>query len=329
MRTHAGATRNGRGRLIRATLEVAALTIPILVGALTALQLRAQSPAMAGGKIAFDVVSVKQNKTAGVPHSNFPLGPGTGYVPNGGLFSATNMPLVVYMAFAYRMTGGQIQNLLSQVPSWVTADRFDVEARAEGNPTKDEMRLMMQSVLADRFKLAVHTETRQLPVFALVVVKAGKTGPQLRPHSEDPPCSAVSRPESSPDAKPEPHPTGRTTEFPSVCGGLQLMPPGAPGRVHAGARDLTMGLVASSLTGIGGFDRPVLDQTRLSGNFDFSIEFMPEPSGLPQPSVTSQSEGAGPTFLEALKEQLGLKLESQTGPVDVYVVDHVEEPSAN
>ena len=88
-----------------------------------------------------------------------------------------------------------------------------------------------------------------------------------------------------------------------------------------------MGLIGASLAGQAG--RPVLDRTGLKGNFDFVIEWAPAPSGAALPGTDVQTDPSGPTFLEALKEQLGLKLESQTGPVDVLVIDHVEELSAN
>ena len=97
----------------------------------------------AGGKMAFDVASVKPNKSGGRAYSNVLLIPGTGavYSPTGGLFSAANYPLIAYMAFAYDMTGDQALQLGAQLPSWVTMENFDIEARAEGNPTKDQMRL--------------------------------------------------------------------------------------------------------------------------------------------------------------------------------------------
>ena len=141
----------------------------------------------AGGHQSFEIASVKQNKSGSeVSNMNVPIGPGDIYPPNGGLFSGTNMPLVSYVYFAYKLSGTQFQFLLPQLSkssSWVTNDRFDIQARADGNPTKDQMRLMVQALLADRFKLAIHYETRELPVFALVLSKSGKTGPKLRPHS--------------------------------------------------------------------------------------------------------------------------------------------------
>jgi uncharacterized protein (TIGR03435 family) len=105
------------------------------------------------------------------------------------------------------------------------------------------------------------------------------------------------------------------------------MPTSAPGRLRLGGRNVTMELIASTLSVPGGAERPVLDKTGLTGTFDFWIEYAPSDS--PPPGAISQPDATGPTFLQALQEQLGLKLESQTGPVDVLVLDHVEQPSEN
>jgi hypothetical protein len=164
-----------------------ALTM-VLVAGLTAIALAAQSttpgqaPAAAapapqsleameaaGVKMAFDVTSVKPNKSDDRVYTNFPIGPGDVYSPTGGLFSAKHLPLIAYIQFAYRMTGAQIQDLISTLPKWTLTDNFDIEARVQGNPTKDQMRLMMQALLADRFKLAMHSESQQKPVYALVL----------------------------------------------------------------------------------------------------------------------------------------------------------------
>jgi uncharacterized protein (TIGR03435 family) len=165
--------------------------LPALISAACLAPLSAQSPnqpqepfwqTAAGGKMAFDVVTVKQNKTAPAfaSGSNFPFGPGDVYVPNGGAFRAANYPLITYIIFAYKLTGNQEQSLLSQLPKWATTDRFDIQGKVQGNPSKDQMRLMMQSVLADRFHLAVRYETRQVPVFAVILDQPGTLGPLLQ-----------------------------------------------------------------------------------------------------------------------------------------------------
>jgi uncharacterized protein (TIGR03435 family) len=106
------------------------------------------------------------------------------------------------------------------------------------------------------------------------------------------------------------------------------MTPSIPGRFRAGARNVTMGMIAATLSAIGNLDRPVLDQTRLSGNVDFILEWMPERRSA-SPGANSELDDSGPTFLEALQEQLGLKLVSQRGPLEVLVIDHIEQPSEN
>lgn len=279
----------------------------------------------AGGRMAFDVASVKKNTTApaAARNSNFPLGPGDVYVPNGGHFRAMNYPLVAYIEFAYKMAESQELLLLPQLPKWVTTDRFDIQASMQGNPTKDQMRLMMQSLLADRFKLAVHFETRQVPVYVLLMDTAGKLGPLLQQHADDSPCATTPWVPSPPLTA---SPQTLDTRFPGPCGGILGMPPSMPGRMRWGARNVTMELIASSMAGTaGGVDRAVLDRTGLTGMFDFAIEFTPQAEGRSASGSNSRADSTGPTFLQALKEQLGFKLEPQMASMDVFVIDYVEQ----
>jgi uncharacterized protein (TIGR03435 family) len=112
-------------------------------------------------KLEFEVASVKPNNTGDrVAGTNVPLGPGNVFTPTGGYLSVINYPVMALIGLAYKITGDQEQYLRAHVPDWVLSDHFDVEARAAGNPTKDEMRLMMRSLLADRFHLVLHHETR-------------------------------------------------------------------------------------------------------------------------------------------------------------------------
>jgi uncharacterized protein (TIGR03435 family) len=276
----------------------------------------------------FDVASVKPNRSTDRPYSNFPLGPGDLYVPNGGLFSATNFPLAMYIYFAYEINGNQAQALLPQLPDWVTTERFDIQARAEGNPTKDQMRLMMRSLLADRFKLAIHYEAREVPVLAFVLLKPGKTGPQLQPHPKDAPCPTNAPSPSEPASPQTPLPSQTVAGgFPALCNGIINMPTSAPRHIRFGGRNVTVGFIADSLNWTAGLGRPMLDQTGLSGTFDFTLEWAPE---MPRPaSPDFPSDSSGPSFEEALREQLGIKLQSQKGPVRVLVIDQVEHPSEN
>jgi len=272
----------------------------------------------------FDVASVKENTSGAPPQTLFPLGPGNMYTPTGGRFSATNYSLFDYIAFAYKMRTDQRTLLEHTLPAWVMSKRYDIEAHASGNPGKDQMRLMIQSLLADRFKLAIRIETQQKSIFALVLDKPGKTGPQLRPYPDGTPCNS-SDPTSSGSGASGP-PQTVDTMFPMICGGYAGMPASAPGRLRVGARNVTIQIIADQFPGLAdSINRPVYDRTGLTGTYDFSLEFSPDvPS-----SANFQPDASGPTFLEALKDQLGLKLESQTGPVDDYVVDHIEEPSPN
>lgn len=283
----------------------------------------------AGGKMAFQSASVKQNLTAfpGRVYFNFPIGPGDVYTPTGGLFTVRNLSLANLIMFAYKMTPNQEQFLMPQLPQWAITYRYDVDAKAEGNPTKDQMRLMVQSLLADRFKLTVHYETRQIPILALVQDASGQFGPLLQRHPDDLPCpTSQAAPSPSPGAQPQTIPVD--TRFPGICGGLVRMAPSAPGRVRSGARNVTMDLIANSISeGDIGEDRPVVNRTGLTGNFDFAIEFGPE---LPRSAnAGSQPNAAAPNFAQALQEQLGLKLEPQTGSMEVFVIDFIEELPAN
>ena len=294
-------------------------------------------------KLEFEVASVRQDKGNNPPHSTFSLDNGNVYFavdqddvlgPSGGYFSASNFALVRFIIFAYNLPGTQElalrfnywPGLSSNAPEWVKNDHFDIEARAEGKPTKDQVRQMMRSLLEDRFKLAVHTETRQASVFALVLEKPGKTGPHLQPHPADDSCTATATGETPGAAAPAAKAATRG-ELPVVCGVIAHLPPSAPGRARFGGRGVTMAMLASSLptqTGMATLPRPVFDETGLSGTFDFSLEW-----ALEQDGPGGQPNDSGPSFLEALEDQFGMKLVPQKGPVDVMVIDHVEHPTEN
>ena len=329
-----GETLNGRGKLFLATAGVAALAVPISVGVLTAPRLfGAQSPTVsqwqidAGGTAKFEVASVKPDTatpSAQTVSSNVFLGPQDDYSPSGGLLSETNFPLSSYVAFAYKLNEAEMHAVQSQLPKWANNNRYDIQAKASGNPNKDQFRLMMQALLADRFKLALHFETHQVPVFALVLDKPGKLGPQLQLHSDNPPCSSV-------PASPAPgFSTTVAGGFPEICGFIRQLQPSAPGRRRVGARAFPLAMLALGMNvGATGIDRPVLDKTGVVGKVDFVMEFAPQINGPVPPDSTFQPDPTGPTYIEALKDQLGLKLVPQTGPVDVLVIDHIEEPSPN
>jgi uncharacterized protein (TIGR03435 family) len=315
-------------------LWLAAVGLGAVVGSvvLCAVAAAAQSPNSNGqvpDQWIFEVASVKQHKPDDDSASmNVPISPGDASSHAGDLFRGINIPLVAYIYFAYELTGSQLQLLmpqLSKLPGWVSADRFDIQARAEGNPTKEQMRLMMKSLLEDRFKLAIHYEAQQRPVFALVLAKPGKTGPNLRLHSDASSCSPAASAIKPNGVQSASVPGG----FPIVCGGVVGMAARVPGLLRAGARNVSIGLLASTLAQMGDLDRPVVDRTGLSGTFDFVFEWAPQRDSLAAPGLNAQVDDPGQTFVEDLKEQLGLKLESQKGVVEVLVIDHIEKPSEN
>ena len=300
----------------------------------------------AGGKQQFEVASVREDRGNAAGTSNFPLDGGNVWFtvdksfklnPEGSLLSAKNLSLLRYIVFAYKLSGTQelalrfdfYQGLETHVPHWVRGDqndgaRFDIEARAPASVTKDQMRLMMQSLLADRFKLAVHWETQQAPVFELVEAAQGKLGPQMEANPAGDDCSAAAVPEKAGETASG---TLQLDALPIPCGMIAHLPPSVPGAHRFGGRDVQLKLLADSMptqTGMATLRRPVVDGTGLKGGYDFWVEWTPEDT-----RNDPENGETGGTFREALKNQLGLKLVPKNGPVEVLVIDHVEEPTAN
>lgn len=232
--------------------------------------------------------------------------------------TATNMPLRQLIVFAYQIAPFQLVG----GPPWVTSDHFDMVAKLEGGrPTEagpgqgpDAMMLAMRPLLADRFKLKTHRETREMDIFALTMAKAGGSpGPQLKPSTTD--CAAVAAARrGGPPGPPSLPPAGAP-----FCGIM-----GFPGRIRFG------GLPVSQLVQMLGAQtgRMVVDRTGLTGNWDFELTFAAEQRGQPPPGVNIPApDPDAPSLFTALQEQLGLKLESTKGPVDVTVIDSVEHPT--
>jgi len=279
--------------------------------------LRAQAP-IVGEHLEFTAASIKLNKS-GSRASDETLGKAGGYVT---FTNATVRQLIEKAYFPYnRGWSPGLKSLMpSALPNWTDSERFDIEALADGNPTVAQKQLMLQSLLQDRFKLTTHNEVRQLPVFALVLVKPGKTGPQLLKHSNST-CA-------DPSATEQPSTTGATATFP--CGAFLVQTkPDSPGAFFPRASDMTMPWFAQNLTSLVG--RLVVDRTGLNGSFDLNLGYTPvpgEPGASKNPDEsTSQSDQS--SIFTALQDQLGLKLESQTLPVEVVIIEHIEEPSPN
>ncbi|MGH9351995.1 MAG: TIGR03435 family protein, partial [Terriglobia bacterium] len=281
----------------------------------------------------FEVASIRPAK---------PVTPGAQVMLHPGGFTATNVTAKMLVAFAYNsdQTGMWLSSdQLSSGPKWISSERFDIEAKVPDSLVHnvemkvpadqwiDQIRLMVQSMLAKRFKLKVSYETKEIRVYALV---AAKHGPKLT-ESKLPPLGP---------GRPRSHRRG-----------LDMT-----GRGNLSASWATIGLLAGLLSRqpeVGG--RVVLDQTGLKGHYDFTLKWTPEtesgqfPSGPGRGGVAGGSESAiagvgggqsvagiravpdssGPSLFSALREQLGLKLKPERAPVQVLVIDHIEQPTPN
>jgi bla regulator protein blaR1 len=280
----------------------------------------------AGGKMAFDAASVKSSKPSAGGRNN--LGQSGGHV------SMAGVALLGLVAQAYKFTNlSDATNMIFGIPDWAASMRFDIETEAPGNPTVDQKRLMLQSLLADRFHLAGHREKRQLRVYAAVLAKPGKLGPQLHPHTNDTECTTVVQPlregaSASPSSE-TPTETAAALLRQYPCGRVEggLLVGNDHDRIWTGGRKLDMSTIVRSIGGMEATDRPIVDRTGLSGLFDFTVEWSHQLQALsvgPEPDVSGMM-----SLSDALRDQLGLKLESTTGAVDVLVIDHVEEPTPN
>ncbi len=275
----------------------------------------------AGGKMEFEVASIRPAAPGTHSHSNLDLSPDDTTVPNGGRFSAVGA-VGMYIQFAYKLSVFQDQAAFNQMPKWATTEIFDIETKAPmAGATKDQIRLMMQSLLSDRFKLVVHFESREVQAMALELSQLKKFGPRLRPHSEGPPCDATIPPidRNSPKIP---------DVWVPVCGTTQLID-WANNTVILGSRNTTMDIFANYLYLIQPLDGPVVNRTGLTGSFDVELNFTP-PWRMPNgPGTDSQIELTGPSLLEALKYDLGMRLIRTHAGVRTLVIDHIEQPSPN
>jgi uncharacterized protein (TIGR03435 family) len=317
MRDDTGRKRKTWKRLLLATVSVATIAAPVTVGVLTPPPLRAQSRAVdATPPQTFEVASIKSNKSLEGRR-------GAGFQP-GGRFLARNMPLRSLIAIAYGEPRPLPDFQISGGPDWIDADRFDVEAKAQGNfpETQTEAgfstsgELMLQALLVERFKLAAHRETRQLPIYGLTTARSdGKLGPQLRPSSG---ADCANAPTRGATAVPDPNALPR-------CGVFQFVGATAGNLRHARIRFVTMDQIAKNLEISLNLGRVVLNRTGLAGTFSLDLEFTAvSPTGSPDAAGANDSAAS---IFTALQEQLGLKLEATRGPVDVIVIDSAQHPT--
>jgi len=271
---------------------LAFLTLLVVSGALVFAQNPTPPPA-------FDVASVKPNHSGDSESASF--------VQPGGRYTATNVTVRMLMKSAYSVHDAQIVG----GPGWINSDRFDIAAKAEGYTTpsgfRDQARLMLQPLLADRFKLVLRHEQRVLPVYALVLARSDrKLGSQVRPtNARD--CDLASKAiPTVPDAV-EP-------AAPLPCG-AEIYRAG-----HLAARGMALSnfvLNVSRWT-----DRIVVDRTGLDGKFDWEVQWTPDNSTSDKPADLS-----GASIFAALEDQAGFKLQRRNESIDVLVVEHVEQPT--
>ncbi len=226
----------------------------------------------------------------------------------GGAFEAVNATLGSVIRLAYGLREFQTVG----GPEWLNTDRFDIQARGPQGGAESEAPRRLQSLLAERFALKVHRETRDRPIYALVLARANASlGPRLR-QSQEPAVDgfAASR--------------GRCT------------PPGPSGPISMRLCGVTMASLADLYLQMY-TDRTIVDRTGLTGGFDLALHFdsrqipgVGPGGGFPAaPQAAEPAATDAVSIFTALEEQLGLKLEAQTGPAEVLVIDHVERPTPN
>lgn len=242
----------------------------------------------------FEVASVKETKTMPAPGELAGI-----RAMAGGTYVARYATLKSMIREMYKITDVQIAG----GPNWIDTARFDVTAKAEHPDNIGNLNIMFQNMLADRFKLQFHRETRTLPVW---VVAMDKNGSKMKVNPSPEQFEVPIKLSGAGTASTSLTFTGIHTNMESLCWWL--------------------GLVINRFQGV---DRPVVDRTGLQGFYDFTLTFVPDPSGRTGPDGEPVASFEGSNLAEALREQLGLKLEKTKSPVQVFNIDHVEKPSEN
>jgi uncharacterized protein (TIGR03435 family) len=281
------------------SFEVASIAIPVSYGQeSTTATTKPPAEGTAVKLPVFDVVSVRQNKSGTTAFRSRST-------PDG--ISVENASLLMLIRQAYAMMNSLDDKFL-RVPDWAGTERYDIQAKVDPSEIADlpklsaaQRGLMLQALLADRFKLVTHHEVKEQPVYALVIAK---NGPKLTESKPD---------DTRPDGAEEAHNNKRPNAIHISRG-------------HLAAQTISMPDLEVILTQIAG--RTVLDKTRLKGSYDVTLNWAPE-DGEPTLLNGVPQEETRASIFTALQEQLGLKLESQKAPVEVLVIDHVERPSEN
>lgn len=302
-------------KALLAVLSAAVVAGPVLFGFVNIPKVGAQllEPGLEQPLPSFEVASVKPSHSSD-NRMSIRISPGK--------FTVENVSLKSIIMFAY---DAKSDSQISGGPDWIKSENFNIDAKEDDTQAAElqkmpaearekQLRLMVQSLLADRFKLKVSHETKELPVYALVVAK---NGPKLTKSAAEPPSPNETEGQGAPKMR----------------RGIMMT-----GRGELNGTDAPMSFLADVLSRqheTGG--RVVIDKTGLTGNYDWALHWTPEsPAPLfkgadnsSTPESAPAQDTAGPTLFTALEEQLGLKLEAQKGAVDTLVIDSVEQPSEN
>ena len=316
MMNRVGRRLNVATKVALAAAAMTVLTLPVVVGAMSPVaQVRGVVP---DATERFEVATIRKNTG---PAVGGPIGGGIGFRP--GRFSAENITLQQILTSAYELQAYEIFG----GPDWVTSDRFDIAATMPPSPTvlddlnaRARNRRLIRALLAERFKLVVHEERREMPVYSLVLVRPDrKLGERLRPFDGE--CM---EPGAVPDSLKAPWlaPSPDSSKGPNPC----MLFTGV-GRLSA--RGTMLSVLSSTLARFPAVSRRVIDRTGLTGQFDFDLEWTPlvTSAGAAAPGVPDLPSETGPNLLTALQEQLGLKLEPAREAVPVLVIDGVNRPS--
>ena len=247
----------------------------------------------------FDAASIRQN-TSGDPGSTLDM--------SRGQLRAINAPLQIVIRQAFEVMDSQIVD----APGWVASDRYDIIARVPADfETGESMRPLMRALLAERFRLATHTEQREMPVYALVKAKAdGSLGPNIRQVAPVD-CAAKAA------AAAAPAPAG-ADEWPYCTVTF------SPGSLYLGGYPMTeVTRILSTLVG-----RTIIDETGVTGRVQFRLQYR-RGGGASPAAVPTGAGDDRPDIFTALQEQTGLKLDAQRAPVDVMVIDRIDRPTEN
>jgi len=269
----------------------------------------------------FEVASVKPSDPASPGRGGRQGGPGTA---DSGRITYSRVTLQALIREAYGVNFDQIQG-----PGWIAEERYDIRATVPPGATKDDLKVMYQHLLEERFKLALHHITKDFPVYELTIAKGGS---KLKENTETLEPSRPGDPRLPPDRDGFPQfPPGKAGMASELVNGLN--------RTSARGMALSsllfqVGAQLGTVTGQNTFaPGRIVDKTGLSGKYDFHLEFAGGfgiGTALSLPASADASEPSGPSLMEAMEKQLGLKLTKTTGHLDVLVIDHAEKtPTEN